>query len=166
MQMEWADRAKLAAPGGEGGLRLLQAVSCSVREGSPVLVLAHVAVNASRQYAEIRSAVLDLVDVADTAITLPDGSALRAVAVHGVAPRQLAAGHPNMQQLSVRPHPAVHAVEYAHVPLMRPYIPIPAQQGRSQQMNPAEPERRQPSRTSPGHRSELAHRLVSLMDSM
>eukprot|EP00892_Ulva_mutabilis_P007076 jgi/Ulvmu1/4740/UM020_0024.1 len=102
-RMEWADRGRLAG-GGAGGMRLLQAVTCSMREGSPVLVLAHVAVSAARQYAEVRPAVLDLVDVADTAITLPDGSALRAVAVHDVAPQQLAAAHPNMQQLAAHPH--------------------------------------------------------------
>lgn len=102
MQMDWADRGKLAGAAGGGALRLLQAVSCSVREGSPVLAVAHVAVNAGSHYAEVRPAVLDLVDVADTAITLPDGSALRAVAVHDVAPQQLAAGHPNIQHISVR----------------------------------------------------------------
>lgn len=120
MQMEWADRARLAGAASErAGLHLLQAVSCSVREGSPVLVLAHVAVSEGRHYAEIRPAVLDLVDVADTAITLPDGAALRAVAVHDVAPQQLAAGHPNMQQLAVRPRPWLHGA----LPLHRRDLP-------------------------------------------
>lgn len=103
--MDWLDRAKLGCVAGGGGVRLLQAVSCAMREGSPVLAVAHVAVNACSHYAEVRPAVLDLVDVTDTAITLPDGSALRAMAVHDVAPQQLAAGHPNTQQLSVRPTP-------------------------------------------------------------
>ena len=42
----------------ESALWLLQAASCSVREGSPVLALAHVAVNAGSHYAEVRPAVL------------------------------------------------------------------------------------------------------------
>jgi hypothetical protein len=108
VQLEWMDRRRLfqgspeAVPQSSRRGKLSQLVSAHMHEGSPVLLLAHIAVNAALGYAEIRPALIDLVDVTDLGLLQPDGTPLRAVALHDVAPQQLATAIPCMAQLVVR----------------------------------------------------------------
>ena len=80
-----------------------QAATAATHDGAPVVALAHLAISATGDHAEIRPSILDLVDLVDTSTSLQDGSAMRAVAVHAAAPHQLASATPHIHQVAVRP---------------------------------------------------------------
>ena len=97
-------------------IQLLQQVSTSVREGTPILNLTHFAVNVATSRAELRTAVVDLVDVGDAPCASDPTGWQRSVAVHGVLPQSLAAssgGMTHMQVRTPRPPSRVTDDEYA-----------------------------------------------------
>lgn len=99
--MFWENPRELHRSPGKQGMLMQQAATAATHDGSPVVALAHLAVSATGDHAEIRPSILDLVDLVDTASSLRDGSAMRAVAVHAAEPHQLATVTPNMCQVSV-----------------------------------------------------------------
>lgn len=98
VQLSWAHAG--AAP----TQRRLQLAAAAVHEGAPVLHLAHVALRGDGG-AEARSALVDLVDVAEG--PAPDGLGgwQRLLALHTVPPRPLAPRVPHMSSLLVRSWP-------------------------------------------------------------
>lgn len=101
MQMFWENPRQLHTSPDRRGMLMQQAATAATHDGSPVVALAHLAVSATGDHAEIRPSILDLVDLVDTSNSLRDGSAMRAVAVHAAAPHQLATITPHMCQVAV-----------------------------------------------------------------
>jgi hypothetical protein len=99
--MFWENPRELHKSRDTRGMTILQAATVATHDGSPVVVLAHLAVSATGEHAEIRPSILDLVDLIDTSHYLRDGSAMRAVAVHAAVPHQLATITPNMCHTAV-----------------------------------------------------------------
>jgi hypothetical protein len=102
LQMFWESPRELHKSPGSRGMIMHQAATAATHNGSPVVALAHLAISATGDHAEIRPSILDLVDLVDTSNSLRDGSAMRAVAVHAAAPHQLATVTPHMCQVAVR----------------------------------------------------------------
>ena len=95
------------APPGE--LRLLQSATCGMREGTPILHVAHLLLDAACGAAHVRSAVVDLVDVGDADDSGGGGGggggAARVLGVHAAPPQPLAAASEELLELRVRPPP-------------------------------------------------------------
>jgi hypothetical protein len=103
VQLSWRRPAELAAGPKQDaacGPRSLQCASAAVREGTPVLTLAHAASSPGTGYMELRSAVVDLVDVATGGDA--DRAPLRLLTLHDVQTLPVAGASPAIDRLVVR----------------------------------------------------------------
>jgi hypothetical protein len=110
-QLVWAARGTMSNPRASAvpnsrhvpaSKRVLQLAATTQREGTPIIQLAHFAVDAASSEAEIRSAVIDLVDLSE--VPRADDPALwqRTLALHAVSLWPLAASTGGMTHFEVR----------------------------------------------------------------